>query len=1325
MSQPNRGKPGTSQPNRGNRGGGQNKTRGSYKQKSPLQGQVLDGPERSSSAPPDLKEQQQVSQFKPDKYYGPPPEKLTTSAPPSVPIASQNSPNRVAPQAGTPSPKKPLTYNPNAVFQPPSYVSNMPMQVHPQQYVQRYPYAVHPHHSMTSPVKHPSPVGGSPVRSKAIAIIDPKTMAVVANEQPAEKPKQTVLQTPPTTPTKVILTSPATGQVVDLKSTPTKSLSASEILETQNQSSVHPEQPKQAPNTQNTEGSQAKVDKVDANPEVPASKSDNKVTLESPKAVLSEPLKKDTTEATDKAPTEGTETKPEQAAAGLKPVEEAAAKPTGQEATTLSTEQKDEVTKSTEEKEVAPKPEEHKEDVPKPEENKEAAPKPEEQKETVPKPEEQKEEGNKPAEQKEEGAQSTSTEAKTEQESSAAANDNKQPAAAEEEEEWERKDHVINTTADNTAENGVSLRPNAIPAVPVYPEGGWSPVNPEGKKKYDRDFLMKFAQFFNAKPPDLPENVSEIVVGVERKLGKSGDKWNNGPGSSPAGRRGGGRGGFGSSPRSDRYAKKGGGGGGGMRDSGSKRPIPKMSFPTNENAWVPPSKREVSAEQQETVVLTRKLTDTLNKLTADKFNLLSHKLADLLKTEVKSVEMLKEVISVIFEKALDEPNFCTMYAELCKYLNTQSPTFSVPGDGENAKPRQFTFKRILLNKCQEQFEKAKAAEAAEEAGLKAPQEKTKRRMFGNIIFIGELYKEKMLTDKIMHECVFRKLLRNIKNPAAEDIEALCKLMNTIGNVLDAPKAKILMDTYFDRMREMSVNPNVQARLQCLLLDVLELRSNNWRATSAANKKRVNVKTIATSSNVKKVLVKDLPAPAKPATRVATDEWETAGPKRNKQSSANYGPDSRGRGGRPTTSPARPQRGGARGAPNSGPVSQRGGRGGNRPGYSGDSQPNKPNAYAALKDDHSPLHDRRGGKPAHQPSNELMQIVSALYTTKDLDTAVGSIQELSASELSAAVAKLVQLAIEKDNDDATYLCNQVLRALKEEKTISTSQAETGFSMVIRSLEDLTKTVSSAAAHFGKVLGNAVLDGCISWPFLVTPVSTAFKAADIIGATFGVLKEEEGVAGIKAKLREHKFDLLKMFVNPDGTLNEDGVTRWIETHHLKGIVELPAASSLSGEGSTKNIASEVASMLQNNKPSADISAFIDRSPKKETESNEFVRGIAFVLLAHVVSSAGAEKSKEETLFIDYSGVLQNLLSENTDKQLQCLFGVQQYCNENQFPKGLLGRVFKYLYETESVGKDAFVKWSADTSTENGKETASAEANKFILSLDEEPFDSDGDD
>lgn len=58
----------------------------------------------------------------------------------------------------------------------------------------------------------------------------------------------------------------------------------------------------------------------------------------------------------------------------------------------------------------------------------------------------------------------------------------------------------------------------------------------------------------------------------------------------------------------------------------------------------------------------------------------------------------------------------------------------------------------------------------------------RRRMLGNIKFIGELFKKSMLTERIMHTCIM-KLLGETTNPDEEDVEALCKLLSTIGRAL--------------------------------------------------------------------------------------------------------------------------------------------------------------------------------------------------------------------------------------------------------------------------------------------------------------------------------------------------------------------------------------------------------------------------------------------------------------------------------------------------------------------------------------------------------------
>ncbi|XP_074236319.1 eukaryotic translation initiation factor 4 gamma 3 isoform X30 [Saimiri boliviensis] len=378
---------------------------------------------------------------------------------------------------------------------------------------------------------------------------------------------------------------------------------------------------------------------------------------------------------------------------------------------------------------------------------------------------------------------------------------------------------------------------------PFKPES-WKPTDTEGKKQYDREFLLDF-QFMPAciqKPEGLPP-ISDVVL----------DKINQpklpmrtldprilprGPDFTPA--------------FADFGRQAPGGRGVPLLNVGPRRSQPgqrreprkiitvsvkeDVHLKKAENAWKPSQKRDSQADDPENIKtqeLFRKVRSILNKLTPQMFNQLMKQVSGL---TVDTEERLKGVIDLVFEKAIDEPSFSVAYANMCRCLVTlKVPMADKPGNTVN-------FRKLLLNRCQKEFEKDKADDDVFEKKQKeleaasAPEERTRlhdeleeakdkarRRSIGNIKFIGELFKLKMLTEAIMHDCVVKLL----KNHDEESLECLCRLLTTIGKDLDFEKAKPRMDQYFNQMEKIVKERKTSSRIRFMLQDVIDLRLCNW------------------------------------------------------------------------------------------------------------------------------------------------------------------------------------------------------------------------------------------------------------------------------------------------------------------------------------------------------------------------------------------------------------------------------------------------------------------------------------------------------------------
>jgi len=356
-------------------------------------------------------------------------------------------------------------------------------------------------------------------------------------------------------------------------------------------------------------------------------------------------------------------------------------------------------------------------------------------------------------------------------------------------------------------------------------------------------------------------------------------------------------------------------------------------------------------------ILTRDVQAVLNKITPQTFAKLTTQLCEI---PIDTNAMLDRLIYLVFEKAIQEPSFANLYADMCSSLENQSrywaflqvafnkdsnqyiwmkdltfdkdlagpyssskecvstvlkesppalhpitvkvqvheviitsgilvkvfknveseeyfvsflpydevdssmistKAFPTQQAAEKDATNENSFRRRLVHLCQDEFFasvniegkykeieelrqnfEAETSNMSEEergyqlADLEDQERKMKRRMLGNMRFIGELYKKSLLKSGIMYDCFTHIVER--KPMKDEDIELLCKLLHTVGSTLESKsnskKSKDVedrkrLDDLFDTISKMAADKSLNSRMRFSLEEVLSLRQNHWQS----------------------------------------------------------------------------------------------------------------------------------------------------------------------------------------------------------------------------------------------------------------------------------------------------------------------------------------------------------------------------------------------------------------------------------------------------------------------------------------------------------------
>jgi len=232
----------------------------------------------------------------------------------------------------------------------------------------------------------------------------------------------------------------------------------------------------------------------------------------------------------------------------------------------------------------------------------------------------------------------------------------------------------------------------------------------------------------------------------------------------------------------------------------------------------------------------------LNKLSLTKFDKLSD---EFIQTGIgRNEECLRGAIGLVVDKAQQEPHFSAMYARLCVKLS-KTPMEAL-GEQEGKKGKKF--KKMLLTRCQDEFEQDTATKIeAACKGITDEEEITyltsliKKNYLGHMRFIGELYKGDLVSIRIILSVIPHLLDLEEGKVDEEKVECFTKLMTTIGASLESQSntlanngktsSEVALKECWDHVIELATAKgpgSVSSRIRFMLQDLIEMRDKGWQ-----------------------------------------------------------------------------------------------------------------------------------------------------------------------------------------------------------------------------------------------------------------------------------------------------------------------------------------------------------------------------------------------------------------------------------------------------------------------------------------------------------------
>ena len=245
-------------------------------------------------------------------------------------------------------------------------------------------------------------------------------------------------------------------------------------------------------------------------------------------------------------------------------------------------------------------------------------------------------------------------------------------------------------------------------------------------------------------------------------------------------------------------------------------------------------------EEKEVDVIKKDLRDLLNKLTPDNYNDIKEQILEKIREDVG---VQHKFLDVLFQKAVLEKAYVKLYSKLVKDLDKDLPQKTQRK--EKNKKEYSEMRSHLIDKCRTIFKMENNEKFDEYIKEKDPEDrrnKLKKFFIGNVNFITELMKIKILSKKVGPDCLknlyercqkveLDKTLRELT------IEAILVFTENFGRILyeedktikakDKEEYQAKIDDIFKKLAKIKEEKGLSGYIKFNIINLEEKRKNNF------------------------------------------------------------------------------------------------------------------------------------------------------------------------------------------------------------------------------------------------------------------------------------------------------------------------------------------------------------------------------------------------------------------------------------------------------------------------------------------------------------------